>query len=62
MKNLIKILSVDIDIEFGEYNLKLTHWFNFYEPKFHFIPFYDHKGYPYIYIAYKHLRFTNSIF
>ena len=64
MKNyFLKLLEkIDFDLRFGDYQMRVSPWINYYEPTFQFIPFDLHSGYPYIYIAINHFMLTNSIF
>ena len=63
-KYFVRLLKkIEVNLEFGDYQIVFTPRRNHYKPRFQFIPFYnDHLGYPYIYIAAGHFMFTNSIF
>ena len=64
MKNYFSKLlkKIGFNLEFGDYQIRVSPWIDYYEPTFQFTPFDNHSGYPYIYIAIRHFMFTNSIF
>ena len=57
MKNLIP----EIDLRFGDYQIRTTKWITYEEPSFQVFPFALDEGYPEIYFVWKNLMIRNVV-